>query len=127
MSTTTAKTVRDYVVIASFALIAGFTSMIICAHEREHASQLRKADWPQPELRIAASAALAFQKDHGRLPYSLNELRTSPPGKYLPYEYDLEGVMYFSDEGGRPRLSWRDNADRGAAYCSLDAALRESC
>lgn len=127
MSTTAAKTARDYVVIASFALIAGLASMIICSHEREHATQLTKADWPQTELRIAASAALAFQKDHGRLPWSLNELRTSQPRKYLPHEFDLEGVMYFRDEGGRPRLSWRDDADRDAAYCSLDAALREHC
>src|ERR1700739_280400 len=125
MSTTAARTARDSIVIVSFALIAGFTSMIICAHE--HAPQLTKADWPQPELRIAASAALAFQKDHGRLPWSLNELRTSQLRKYLPHECDLEGVMYFRDEGGRPRLSWRDDADRDAAYCSLDAALREHC
>jgi hypothetical protein len=127
MNTTTAQTARDCCLIASFALIAGFTSMVICEHELEHAPQLTKAYWPQAELHTAASAAIEFQKDNGRLPYSLDELRAARAGTYLPREFDLKGVMYFRDGGDRPRLSWRDDVHRGVAYCSLDAALHEHC
>jgi len=126
MSITAARIARDYVVIATFALIAGFASMVISWHVRERVSQQKK-NWPQRELRVAASAALAFQKDHGRLPWSLSELSTSQSDKYLPHEFDLKGVMYFRDEGGRPRPSWRDDVERGVAYCSLEAALDEHC
>jgi hypothetical protein len=127
MATTAAQTAREYCLIAGFALIAGFTSMVICEHERERNPQLMKTNWPQAELHVAAAGALEFQKEHGRLPTSLDELRTAQAGTYLPREFDLQGVMYFRDGGGRPRLSWRDDVDRGVAYCSLDAALHEHC
>ncbi|TAM08241.1 MAG: hypothetical protein EPN70_00825 [Paraburkholderia sp.] len=126
MSTNAARITRDYVIIAGFAIIAGFTSMLICKHEREHVDQLTKTDWPQAELHTAAVAALAFKRDHGRLPDTLDELRTSQAGTYLPRALDIKGVMYFRDGEGRPRLSWRDD-DGDVAYCSLDAALRERC
>ena len=127
MVTTAVRTALEYCVIASFALVAGFASMVVCEHVREHAAQLTRADWPQAELRAAASAALAFQHDHGRLPYSLDELRTTRTGAYLPSGFDLKGVLYFRDGDGHQRLSWRDDVDRDVAYCTLDAALRKHC
>lgn len=127
MATTAAKRTRDYLVIIAFSLIAGLTSMIVCAREREHVSELTDAEQLQKDLRIASLAALAFQNDHGRLPYSLKELRALQSEHYLPNEFALKGVMYFRNDGGRPRLSWRDDAGRSAAYCRLDAALRGTC
>ena len=127
MVRTAVRTALEYCVITSFALVAGFASMVVCDHVRERAAQLTKADWPQAGLGAAASAALAFQKDHGRLPDSLDELRTTRSGAYLPRGFDLKGVLYFRDGGGRPRLSWRDDVDREAAYCTLAAALHKDC
>ncbi|HKR46608.1 MAG TPA: hypothetical protein VJU59_44280 [Paraburkholderia sp.] len=121
------RTTLEYCVITSFALVAGFASMVVCGHVREHTAQLTATDWPQAGLGAAAAAALAFQEDHGRLPDSLDELRTTRSGPYLPRGFDLKGVLYFRDGGGRPRLSWRDDVDRDAAFCTLDAALHKHC
>ncbi len=115
----------EHCLIASFAIIAGFAAMLICEHERS--PRLMNTNWPQAGLHAAASAALEFRKDHGRMPYSLDELRSTQDGIYLPRKFDLHGVIYFRDGDGHPRLSWRDDVDHGAAYCSLDAALQEHC
>ncbi|WP_233889935.1 hypothetical protein [Paraburkholderia flagellata] len=127
MVRTAVRTVLELCVIANVALLAGFASMVACEHVPEYAAQLTKDDWPQAELGTAASAALAFQKDHERLPHSLKELRATRAGAYLPRGFDLKGVLYFRDGDGRPRLSWRDDVDRNAAYCTLDAALHRHC
>jgi transposase InsO family protein len=87
-------------VIIALSLIAGLTSMIICAREREHVPELTDAESLQKDLRIAALAALAFQNDQGRRPYSLKELRALQYEHYLPREFALKGVTYFRNDGG---------------------------
>lgn len=127
METTAEKIVRKYGIIAAFTVIAGVTAAFISQAELEHAPALTKDNWPEAELHVAASAALNFKKDQGRLPESLDELRDSPSAQYLPKDFDLKGVMYFRESDGRQRLSWRDDVDGAVAYCSIDAATRERC
>jgi hypothetical protein len=127
MTTTAMRTVLQYAVIVAFSLIAGLIAMVVCKQTFGHTCELTKTDWPQPELHTAASAALAFEKDHRRLPFSLDELRSKDVGVYLPPDFDLPGVLYFRAGTDQPRLSWRDDVDSAAAYCSIDAALHERC
>ena len=127
VTTTAMRAVLQYAVIVAFSLIAGLIAMMVCKLMIEHTSERTKTDWPRAELHIAAAAAVAFEKDHGRLPLSLDELRSQGADIYLPRNFDLPGILYFRAGTDEPRLSWRDDVDSAAAYCCIDAALHERC
>jgi len=77
------------------------------------------------QIQIAANAALAYKATTGRLPSTLQELRGRAHPALSTPDFYLDGVMYFREESGQPRLSWRD--DSSAAFCSLKAAQAGRC
>lgn len=127
MAFNTLKVLRSYGMVPIFAALSGIAATLISSHELSPVSQMAAAqDWPQTELHTAASAALAFRRDEGRLPGSLDELRSAKG--YLPKDFALKGTMYFRDDDGTPsRLSWHDDEDGVSAYCRLDAAVARHC
>jgi hypothetical protein len=127
MTTSSMRAALQYAVIIAFSLIAGLIAIVVCRQTLENTVQLTRTEWPRAELHTVAAAALAFEKNHGRLPVSLDELRSKSVGDYLPRDFDLPGVLYFRAGTDKPRLSWRDDVDNTAAYCSIDAALHERC
>ncbi|MBN3761324.1 hypothetical protein [Burkholderia sp. Ac-20365] len=118
---------KKYSVIPVMMLASGVVAMII-SNVDAATNPAHSDDWPQAQLTQAATAAIAFKRDQGRLPASLDELRAARAGTYLPKGFDLAGVMYFR-EGGEtpPRLSWRDDVAGLVAYCRLDAAIQKRC
>ncbi|MFP3637721.1 hypothetical protein [Paraburkholderia sp. SIMBA_054] len=127
MAMNTAKFLRKYSVIPVIAIASGVIATVLTNVEAaSSASAAVTESWPQPQLEAAASAALAFRRDEGRLPATLDELRAAKT-PYLPNGFELKGVMYFRDEYDRPRLSWRDDDSGVAAYCPLDAAVHHHC
>jgi hypothetical protein len=128
MALNTSKILRAYGMIPVFAVISGIAATIITSNELSSAFPATTSEvWPQTALHMAASAALAFQHDEGRLPATLDELRLAKR-TYLPKNFALKGTMYFRDDEGKPpRLSWHDDEDNTSAYCRLDAAVHHHC
>ena len=78
------KTLRTYGMVPIFAIVSGVAATIISDNELSGAPPATTSEgWLQTEMQTAASAALAFQHDEGRLPATLEELR-SAKHTYLP-------------------------------------------
>lgn len=116
--------VRRYLLIPTFALLSGAAATAYSHAELKESPAQIGSEWPKAELHQVANAALQYRSAEGHLPSTLADLKAT---RYLPKDFDLAGVMYFRDTEGRLRLSWRDDRDGAAAYCSLDSAVREKC
>ena len=118
------RIVRRYLLIPVLALVSGVGGVALSHAELKDSPGKIINDWPKAELHQVAQAALKYRATEGHLPPTLAELQKA---QYLPNDFSLPGVMYFRDTENRPRLSWHDDQDEAAAYCTLDAAVREHC
>ncbi|MGF6440308.1 hypothetical protein [Paraburkholderia youngii] len=124
MQFNTQRIVRRYLLIPVLALLSGVGGVAWSHAELKDEPGNVLNDWPKAELHQAAQAALKYRAAEGHLPQTLADLQKA---QFLPSDFNLPGTMYFRDSESRPRLSWHDDQDGTAAYCSLDAAIREHC
>lgn len=124
MSTQSKALLRRALVLGISVMFAASLSFVLTAPEQGQTSPATE-DSLDAQLQAAANAALAYRANTGHLPASLSELRSGSSAAHLPSRYNLDGVMYFRDTDGPPRLSWHD--DSAAAYCMLKFAAAGHC